>query len=391
MTKRKICVVTGTRAEYGLLYWLLKELKAAPEVELQLIVTGAHLSPEFGYTANVIETDGFEITERVEMLVSSDTAVGIAKSMGLAIISVADVLNRIKPDILVVLGDRYEILAVAQAAMVARIPIAHIHGGEATEGLIDEAIRHAVTKMSHLHFVAAEDYKRRVIQLGEQPDRVFNVGAVCLDNIDRLALMSKRELEEDLGFYFGDPTFLVTYHPVTLNEESPERLFSELLKALDDFPTAQVLFTGVNADAYGRGIKRAVDEYAHRNPGRVFSVISLGQRRYLSAMRHADAVIGNSSSALLEAPAIGTSTVNIGDRQKGRLCAPSVISCDEEHRAISMAIKKVLTPDFKQIANKKIIPYGTPGASKRIADILGSYPLREILFKRFFDIQFSQT
>lgn len=383
---RKICVVTGTRAEYGLLYWLLKEIQGDPDLQLQVVATSMHLSPEFGCTYRVIEEDGFLIDAKVEMLLSSDTSVGITKSIGLGVIGLADAFDRLRPDILVLLGDRFEILAAAQAAMVARIPIAHLHGGEATEGLIDEAIRHAVTKMSHLHFVAAEPYRKRVIQLGEHPEHVVTVGAVGLDNIKRLTLLDKEELERSIGFLLGNKSFLVTYHPVTLGSQGPRAAMEELLTALDAFPDTQVIFTKPNADTDGRVICEMVDTYAASRPGRVMATTSLGQVKYLSTMAHVTAVLGNSSSGLIEAPALKIPTVNLGDRQRGRLRAASVIDCPERSGDIIAAIQKAISPEFSKTLENAVSPYGYGNASTVIKDMLKNTRLEGILRKSFYDI-----
>lgn len=386
MPRRRICVVTGTRAEYGLLSRLMHEIKADPALELQVIATGAHLSPEFGLTYRVIEEDGFTIDAKVEMLLSSDTPVGIAKSIGLGVIGLADAFGRLRPDIMVCLGDRYEILAAAQAAMAARIPIAHIHGGESTEGAIDEAVRHAVTKMSHLHFVAAEPYAKRVIQMGEDPLRVFNFGAPGIDNIKRLKLLSKAEFEASIGFELGAMSLLVTYHPVTLSNDGPEAALRELFTALDRFPEAKVVFTSPNADAGGRSIVEMIEGYAAKNPDRVKAVTSLGQLRYLSAMSHVDALVGNSSSGIIEAPALKKPAVNIGERQKGRLRASSVIDCGETADVIAGAIKKAVSPEFKETLGATVSLYGDGNASARIKDRLRDVVLDGILIKKFHDI-----
>ena len=383
---RKICVVTGTRAEYGLLYWLMKEIQGDRDLELQIIATGMHLSPEFGLTYKVIEKDGFSINDKVEMLLSSDTPVGIAKSIGLGVIGFADALEQLKPDILVLLGDRYEILAAAQAAMVARIPIAHLHGGEATEGLIDEAIRHAVTKMSHFHFVAAEPYRQRVIQLGENPDKVLNFGAPGLDNIKRLSLLNKENFENSINFRLGKINFLVTYHPVTLSDQGPKHAMQELFRALDHFKDAKIILTKPNADTDGRVICQMIDDYMARQSNRVIATTSLGQLRYLSAIKHVNAVIGNSSSGLIEAPALKKPTINLGDRQRGRLKAASVIDCDENAEAIIAAIQKALSADFMQSISNVLSPYGEGNASVRIKDYLKNVNLKDVLLKKFFDM-----
>lgn len=384
---RKLCIVTGSRAEYGLLYWLMKEIAADSDLQLQIIATGMHLSPEFGLTYQQIEADGYVIDAKVEILLSSDSAVGITKSMGLGLIGFADALDRLKPDIMVVLGDRFEIMAAAQAAMVARIPIAHIHGGEATEGVVDEAIRHAISKMAHLHFTAAEPYRRRVIQLGEVPERVFNVGAIGLDNLMQLNLLSRSALESALDFRLHPgPVILCTYHPVTLSEDSAGNALQNLFESLDRLPSTKVVFTKGNADAGGRVINQMIDDYAARNAGRVAAFVSLGQIRYLSLLREADVVLGNSSSGIIEAPAAHTPTVNIGDRQRGRLKAPSIIDCDESVDAISAAIERALSPEFQKIAAEGKTFFGDGGASKRTKQVLKEIPLEGILLKRFYDL-----
>lgn len=386
MKKRKICIVTGSRAEYGLLFWLMKEIQNDPELQLQIIATGMHLSPEFGLTYKQIEEDGFSIDERVEMLLSCDTPVGITKSVGLGVIGFADALSRLKPDILVVLGDRFEILAAALAAMIALIPIAHIHGGETTEGAIDEAIRHAITKMSHFHFTAAAPYRNRVIQLGETPERVLNHGAPGLDNIKKLKLLNKSAFEKAIDFQLGKPTFLITYHPVTLSDKSQETAFQELLKALGQFPEAKMIFTKANADTAGRIINNIIDKFAESHPNRVKAFTSMGQLLYLSALKNADVVIGNSSSGIVEAPAFHKPTVNIGKRQQGRLKADSVIDCDEREQAIVTAIKKALSPEFKVVLKKTINPYGSGNASAKIKNYLKKATLQNILMKKFHDM-----
>lgn len=386
MRKRKLCVVTGSRAEYGLLYWLLKEIQDDDALELQLVATGMHLSPEFGLTYRVIETDGFRIDAKVEMLLSSDSPVGIAKSMGLATIGFADAFERLRPDLVVMLGDRFEILAAAQAAMAAGLPIAHIHGGETTEGAIDEAIRHAVTKMAHFHFPAAEAYRRRIVQLGEAPERVLNFGAPGLDNIARLRLLERVELEQALGFGLGTTNFLVTYHPVTLGTEPPDVPMRALLAALDRYPDAHVVITKPNADTGGRVLMELIDAYAARFPGRVFASTSLGQLRYLSMMRLADVVVGNSSSGLIEAPALGKPTVNVGMRQAGRLKAVSVIDTDESEAGIAAGLALALTPAFEETARTAESLYGDGGASKRIKDHLKTVVLDGVLVKTFHDL-----
>lgn len=384
--KQTVCVITGTRAEYGLLYWLMKEIDNDPDLQLQLVVTGMHLAPEFGMTCQQIEQDGFQISEKVEMLLSSDTPIGIAKSIGLGVIGFADTFSRLKPDIVVILGDRYEILAAAQAAMVARIPMAHIHGGELTEGAMDEAIRHALTKMSHLHFVAAEPYRRRVIQLGEQPDRVFHVGALGLDHIKRLKLLSRQAFEQSIDFKLGTLNFLVTYHPTTLNKEDSGLEIIELFRALDQYQDAHIIFTKANSDMNGRMINSMIDEYVKQNIERMIVFTSLGQLRYLSALQYVDVVIGNSSSGLIEAPLFGKPTVNIGDRQRGRLKAGSVIDCEETSVSITSAIEYALSEDFQKELANIVSLYGQGSASILIKEELKKVDLNEIIKKKFYDL-----
>ncbi len=382
---RRVCVVTGSRAEYGLLHPLLKEIQGDAALELQLVATGMHLSPEFGLTYRAIEKDGFRINEKVEMLLSGDTPAATAKSIGLGVIGFADALARLKPDVMVVLGDRFEILAAAIAAMTARIPIAHIHGGELTEGALDDAMRHAITKMSQLHFVAAEPYRLRVVQMGEAPERVFNLGSPGLDNIKSLRLLGKSGLEAALGFRLGATSFLVTFHPETLSSKSPAQSFGALLEALDGFPKARIIFTMPNADAGGRGLASMVRQYAARRKG-VHAAVSLGQRLYLSALKNADVVIGNSSSALTEAPSFKKPAVNIGGRQEGRLKAASVIDCAEDAASIERAVRKALSPEFRRTLKGMESPYGAPGASIRIKEHLKMIDLESLTKKKFHDI-----
>ncbi|AWK90248.1 UDP-N-acetylglucosamine 2-epimerase [Azospirillum thermophilum] len=383
---RRICVFTGGRAEYGHLRGLMRHLDADPGVTLRILVSGMHLAAEFGHTVDVIEADGFTIAARVEMLLSGDTPSATCASMGLGLIRFADALDRLRPDLLVVLGDRFEALAAAQAALVLGIPIAHLHGGEASEGVLDEAFRHAITKLAHLHFAAAEPYRQRIIQLGEAPDRVFTVGAPGLDGVGDGPPMDRTELEEELGFRLGPVNFLVTYHPVTLGGRPPEAAAAALFDALDRFPHAHVIVTRANADSGGRAINTAIDRFAADRPGRVFATASLGQRRYLSAMYHADVVIGNSSSGLIEAPVVGRPTVNLGDRQKGRLRAPSVIDCTEEAGAIAAAVERALGPEMRAVSARRESPYGRGGAAARIAGILARFPLDGLLHKSFHDL-----
>lgn len=386
--KRRIAVFTGTRAEYGLLYWLMKDIQEKALLELQVIVSGMHLSPEFGETWKQIEADGFPIDAKVEMLLSSDTPVGVVKSLGLGTVGFADALDRLRPNMLVVLGDRFEALAVAQTALIMRIPIAHLHGGEITEGAYDDAIRHAITKMASLHFVAAEPYGQRVIQMGEMPGTVFNVGAIGLDHLLRSPRMTIEELSSSLGFTLRQPYFLVTYHPVTQLEEDAQTAFSNLLAALDRFPDHQVILTYPNADNGGRAIIPLLEDYARAKPARVCVIPSLGIARYLCAVCGAAAVIGNSSSGIIEAPAFGVPTVNIGLRQLGRLAADSVLHCSPSTDHILEAIAQALSPDFVAFCKTVANPYGQGNASKQIVAVIESQ--RGPFLKHFYDIEWPQ-
>jgi len=382
---KKVAVFTGTRAEYGLLYWLIKDIQDDPELTLQLLVSGMHLSSEFGETYKQIEQDGFEIDEKIEILLSSDTAVGTAKSIGLGVLGFTDALNRLKPDALVILGDRFEALAAAQTAMILRVPILHLHGGEITEGAYDDAIRHSITKLSYLHGTSTEEYRKRVIQLGESPERVRNIGAIGLDHLVRSDLMTKHELSSSLDFNLTQPYFLVTYHPVTLGEESPESSFLDLLYALEEFQDRQVILTYPNADDGGRRIIPILKDYARKNSSRVCAITSLGQQRYLSAVKYAEAVIGNSSSGIIEVPAFNVPTVNIGVRQKGRLAAKSVINCEANKAAIIDAIKIAITGAYKPPGEKVTNPYGAGNASAQAIEMLKSLNFEPS--KTFYDLK----
>jgi GDP/UDP-N,N'-diacetylbacillosamine 2-epimerase (hydrolysing) len=382
---RTICVVTGSRAEYGLLRWVMEGLRASPDVALKVIVTGMHLSPEFGLTYREIERDGFVIDRKVEMLLSSDTPQGIAKSMGLGLIGFADALQAVRPDLLLVLGDRFEILSAVSAALVARIPVAHLHGGESTEGAFDDAIRHSITKMSHLHFVGANEYRKRVIQLGEDPARVFVVGGLGIDSIRRLTLLSREELERRLDFTLGRRNLLVTFHPATLDDASPASQMEELLAALDELTDTNLIFTMPNADTDGRALFGMLEAYVASHPNaRAYE--SLGQLLYLSCMRHADGIVGNSSSGLLEAPSFPRGTVNIGDRQRGRLKAASVIDCRPERRSIADALRTLYSPEFADVLKGVTNPNGEGGASEKVVSIVRSHPLDGLLRKSFHDV-----
>ena len=378
-------MVTGSRAEYGLLRWVIQGIRDDSELTLQIIATGMHLSPEFGLTYREIEQDGFQIDHKVEMLTSSDTAVGIAKSMGLGLIGFADALSQLAPDIIVVLGDRFEIFSAVTAALVARIPVAHLHGGEATEGSIDEALRHSITKMSHLHFVAAEAYRQRVIQLGEQPDRVFMVGGLGVDTINRMQLLDRKALEQSLDFALGDKSLLVTFHPVTLEEGTAADQMTELLAALAELHNTQLVFTMPNADTDGRVLIRMIEEFVALHP-RARACTSLGSLRYFSCMKHVDGVVGNSSSGLLEAPCFQKGTINIGDRQRGRLQAASVINCKPTRQSITTALAQLYSADFQLGLGKVQNPYGVGGASDLIVATLKTVPLGGVLKKSFHNI-----
>lgn len=382
---RKICVITGTRADYGLLRWVMQGIKDDSDLTLQVIATGMHLSPEFGLTYREIEQDGFQIDRKIEMLTSSDTSVGIAKSMGLGLIGFADALNELKPDLIVVLGDRFEIFAAASAALVARIPVAHLHGGETTEGAFDESLRHSITKMSHLHFVAAEVYRQRVIQLGEQPESVFLVGGLGIDNIKRLTLLSRSELEASLGFKLAQKNLLVTFHPVTLETATAADQMAELLVALAELKDTQLIFTMPNADTDGRALIKMVEKFVEQHHN-AHAHTSLGQLRYLSCIAQVDGVVGNSSSGLLEVPSFGKGTINIGDRQRGRLQATSVINSAPDRKNISAAIKKLYSADFQVSLSNTRNPYGEGGTSEKIVTTIKNYAINGIMKKAFYDI-----
>ncbi|MAD91475.1 MAG: UDP-N-acetylglucosamine 2-epimerase (hydrolyzing) [Gammaproteobacteria bacterium] len=384
---RRIAVFTGTRAEYGLLSSIIKGLDKSPNAELALIVGGMHLSSEFGYTVSEIENDGIRVSARLEFLVSSETSVGISKSMGLAIISAAEYFERERPDILVLLGDRFEAMAVAQAAMIARIPIAHIHGGEITEGLIDEAIRHSITKMSHLHFASTDAYAKRIHQLGENPDNIFNFGAPGVDNIRNLELLTKEELSESIEFNLNKKYILVTHHPVTLSSDSGIEGLCNLLSILDEYPDYRLIISYPNADTKNRAIIELLEKYYLKDKKRTFLTRSLGVQRYLSAVKHSELVVGNSSSGLIEAPTLGVPTVNIGDRQKGRIHGDSVLNCDDSLASIRRTMTHALSSDFRQLSKNAKNPYGDGQSSGKILDMLIKFPLENIIFKQFYDLE----
>lgn len=385
--KRKICVITGSRAEYGLLKPLLEEINTDSSLELQLIVTGMHLSKGFGLTYRQIEQDGFCINEKIDISLSSDTPVGITHSMGCAIREFAKAYECVKPDIIVVLGDRFEIFGAAVAAVVSRIPIAHINGGEVTEGAFDDSFRHSITKMSQLHFTSTETYRKRVIQLGESPQRVFNVGALNIDAMRRIKLLSRRALEKELGFSFNKRNLLVTFHPVTLEDDSLQGNFQCLLEVLKTIEDTQIVFTKANADTGGRCINRMIDEYVAAHKDKSAAFISLGQRRYFSLMRLVDGVIGNSSSGIAEAPFFKVGTINIGDRQKGRIRTQSIIDCSPSKEGIIEALKTLYSQEFIKKLQSVDNSYGDGNAASRIKVILKNYNSPINLKKPFYDFK----
>ncbi len=387
---KKICIVSGTRSEYGQLRWLMQDIKDDADLCLQIIATGMHLSPEFGLTYRNIEQDGFTIDRRLEVLLSSDSSIGVTKSIGLGLIAFADAFADLRPDMVVLLGDRFEVFAAATAAMMSGIPIAHVHGGEITEGAIDDNIRHAVTKMAHLHFVAADEYRDRVIQLGEAPERVFLCGGLGVDVIFKTPLLDREALQTALDFKLGKRNLLVTFHPVTLEQDGGARQLDELLSALDKLQDTHLILTMPNADAGGRTFISMIETFvATHKHAKAFT--SLGQQRYLSCIFQVDAVVGNSSSGLTEAPSFKKGTVNIGDRQRGRLMADSVIDCAPTQLDILAAINKLYTPDFQAVLRKTRNPYGEGGASKIIVDILKRFDTSGNLRKAFYDLHVGRS
>ena len=384
-SKRKIAVVTGTRAEYGLLYWIIKEIDSSPDLILQLIVTGMHLSPDFGLTYQEIEKDGFQITEKVEMLLSSDTEVGISTSIGLGIIGFSKVFDKLKPDIILVLGDRFEILSVATAAVIARIPVAHIHGGEATEGLIDEPIRHAVTKMSHIHFPATEFYASRIRQMGENTENIFTYGAPGLDNVYRLKLPGIEELSKELKIDFGKKVAVITYHPVTLENHLAEQHMRNILSVLSERDLTLV-FTYANADTGGRVINLMISDFV-KSRSNAYAFTNLGRLKYLGLLNIADVMIGNSSSGIIEAPSFKLPVVNVGDRQRGRVKSSNIIDCGVEQKEIALALDQALNNGFRESLENLNNPYGKGDTSSKIVATLKSIRLDgELIKKKFKDL-----
>ncbi len=384
--KKTICLVTGSRAEYGLLRPLIDEIISEASFTLQLLVTGSHLSPEFGLTYQEIEADGYDIDEKVEIVTSSDSPVGICKSMGLGLISFSEAYARLQPDLVIVLGDRYEIFSAVSAAHISRIPVAHLHGGEVTEGAFDDALRHSITKMSHFHFTSTEVYRQRVIQLGESPDRVFNVGAIGLDNIRCMKLLSKIELEASIGFKFNRRNLLCTFHPVTLGDNPSVQQMEALLNVLGQLEDTNLIITKTNADTDGRIINQLIEEFVQKDINRYKSFVSMGQLRYLSAMQYVDAVVGNSSSGIIEAPSFGIGTVNIGSRQTGRIKSKSTIDSEPTETGIASGLKTLYSPEFKGLLKSASNPYGDGQTSRRIVSLLKKIEIGRTTQKKFYDL-----
>lgn len=387
---KQIAVVTGTRAEYGLLKPLIKAIDSDKDLELQLLVTGMHLSDAYGSTYKEIEADGFVITERIDCELGEDTSEAISKSIGKGIDGFSKVYHTLDPDIIIVLGDRTEILAAAVAAMVKGIPLAHIHGGETTEGAYDESIRHAITKMSYLHFTSTETYRKRVIQLGEHPSRVFNVGAIGIDSIKTLPLLDKSEFEKSISFPLNKKNVLITFHPVTLETDTAENQFKALLKAIDKLEDATLIFTKPNSDKGGKVIVEMIDDYVEKNNEKAVAFVSLGQLRYLSALQYVDVVVGNSSSGILEVPIFNKPTINIGDRQKGRLMPNSVICCGTKYHDIDKALTIALGNEFKDMIKTQKNLYGDGMTTQKILTILKQSNIGN-LKKSFYDLTFEHN
>ena len=385
---RKICVITGTRAEYGLLSRLMTLIKDSPLTHLQIIATNMHLSPKYGNTYQEIEKDGFAIDYKIPIIDEngSNDSYSTVMEMSRALSGFADAYRELCPDMVVVLGDRYEILAAAEAAMIMRIPIAHIHGGEITEGAYDDAIRHSITKMSHLHFAATEVYRRRIIQLGEQPDRVFYTGALGVENIKHFQLMGKAEIEKEIGFEIDGNTILVTYHPVTLGNRTAKEDISDFLEALEVRKDLRVVFTMPNSDTGGQFISDAINEFVAENNQRAKAFKSLGVVRYLSVMKQVAAVVGNSSSGLIEVPSFGIPTLNIGDRQKGRIAAESVYNCASDKEAILKGLDIVLSKDFRTFASFVKNPYEKENTAEEIFKVVCNYSIDLLMQKEFYDM-----
>lgn len=383
--KRKICVVSTSRADYGLLFWLLKEIEKSRFLELSLVLSGSHLEQRLGLTYKEIERD-FKHFYKIPLGLENDDETALCSAFSAGVAGFSKVLEQIKPDIMVLLGDRYEMLSAGIAGMLRAVPLAHIHGGESTQGAIDEGIRHALTKMSHIHFCATSLYKRRIIQLGENPARVYNVGGLGVENIKRLELLGKKDFENSLGFRLGKKNILVTFHPQTIEKKSASKQFSQILNALDSLKDTHFIFTGANADNGGKIINEMAQNYCLKNPKKAIFAISLGQLRYLSAIKHADIVLGNSSSGISEAPSLKKATINIGNRQKGRIKAPSIIDTKCDKSAILKAIKKAYSKDFQAKLKSVKNPYDSGFASKKIIKVLENIKLNGILKKKFYDL-----
>lgn len=385
---RKICIVTGSRAEYGLLSRLMRLIKDSQDTQLQVIATNMHLSPKYGNTYQEIEKQGFRIDCKVPILNEDDgdDAIATVKSMARALSGFSEAYNKLKPDMVVVLGDRYEILSAATAALILRIPIAHIGGGAVTEGAYDDAIRHSITKMSQLHFTSSEQYRKRVIQLGEEPDRVFYTGSLGVENIKKLPLLTKEEIESEIDFKIDDHTILVTYHPVTLGNRTAKDDIDDFIAALNERKDLRIIFTMPNSDTGGQFIVDAINDFVSRNKERARAYKSLGVIRYLSVMKQVAAVVGNSSSGLMEVPSFGKPTLDIGDRQKGRMAADSVLHCNSDKESILSGLNTVLSPSFQEKATRTKNPYEKEGSAKAIFDVISTYPLTELNQKHFHDI-----
>lgn len=383
---KKICVFTGGRAEYGLLRPLLNELRDNKDIELQILVSGMHLSAEFGLTYKEIEKDGFLCDEKVEMVLSSDTPVAISKSMAIGMIGFSEALTRLNPDILVTLGDRYENMSIVTTAWVCRIPVAHIQGGEKTLGAIDDQFRHCITKMSRLHFTATNEYRNRVIQLGEHPENVFNVGALNVDALKKIKILPKAKLEQEINFLFKGKTALVTFHPVTLQKETSGKHFTQLLEVIDSIKDLKIIFTKTLADTEGRVINQMIDDYVSNNENKSIAFTSMGQLNYISALNYIDVVVGNSSSGVIETPSFKVPTINIGDREKGRIMADNVICVDQNINAIKEAFKKAFSSSFIKSLENMENPYEKPDTAKNIASILADYDIPNSTEKEFYDL-----
>tara|TARA_B110000908_G_scaffold172394_1_gene239538 strand:- start:3349 stop:4512 length:1164 start_codon:yes stop_codon:yes gene_type:complete len=385
---RKVCIITATRAEFGPLKCLIEGVIKDPDLELQLIVTGAHLSPEFGNTVEQIVESNIPISKRIEILLSSDSAIGVGKTMGLALISFSEAFQELNPDLIIVLGDRYELIPIVSAANIAQIPVAHISGGEVTEGAIDDLIRHSVTKMSQLHFTAMKEYSKRVIQMGEQPSRVFTVGEPGLDNLNKMNLLTRDSFQDSINCKLHKKNLLITYHPVTTETiENVKVSFQEILSSLDELKDTLLIFTKANADVGGRIINQMIDDYVFVSPDKAIAFNSLGQLRYLSALKYVDAVVGNSSSGICEAPSLKVATINIGNRQKGRIKAASTIDVETNKKDIMNAIEYIYSPEFRIILCSVNNPYGDGYTTQRIIDIIKKVNIDELKCKQFYDIK----